>query len=241
MWGMNSASRKSLLAAIISLNLFAVAIGGTPNQLSEEEKAAGWKLLFDGQTLRGWHGFKKKSFPEKGWAVEDGWLHCQGKGGGDLLSDNAYGDFELEWEWKQEPKGNSGVKYFVNEKRDQPLGHEYQMIDEMGEPDAKAGNGKRVTASFYDVLKPERVPPTQPPGQIIKSRIVVRGNGVEHWLNGAKVLDYSCGSEALKNAVAHSKFKNVAGFGDKITGSILLQDHHTQAWFRNVKIREVAH
>jgi hypothetical protein len=237
---MRSFGQNRCLAFLIIVFSASVVSGATPNQLSEEEKAAGWKLLFDGKTLSGWHSFKKKSPPGKGWAAENGWLHCQAKGGGDLLSDNTYGDFELEWEWKQESKGNSGVKYFVSEKRDQPLGHEYQMIDEAGQPDAKAGNGKRVTGAFYDVLKPDRVPPTQPPGQINNSRIVVRGNGVEHWLNGAKVLDYSCGSEAIKNAVAQSKFRKVSGFGDKITGNILLQDHHTQAWFRNIKIREIS-
>ena len=175
--------------SLLFLGLFAFA--STPNQLTEEEKAAGWKLLFNGNNVEGWRSFKKPAPPGKGWAVEDSWLHGLGKSGGDIITDKEFTDFELEWEWKLSPKGNSGVKYFVTETRDSALGHEYQMIDEEGEPDAKQARGKRVTASFYDVLKLDRVAPTKPIGEINHSRIVVQGNRVEHWLNGAKVLEYS--------------------------------------------------
>jgi hypothetical protein len=89
------------------------------------------------------------------------------------------------------------------------------------------------------VLKLDRVAPTKAAGETNYSRIVVRGNRVEHWLNGVKVLEYSCGSEAIKAAVGQSKFKDVAGFGNKIKGHLLLQDHHTEAWFRNIKVREL--
>ena len=228
--------RYSSMFALLLAGAAAVAAPAV-NQLSDEEKAAGWKLLFDGKTTEGWRTFKKQSFPSKGWVVEDGWLHCLGKGGGDIISDGEFGDFELQWEWKQAEVGNSGVKYFVTETRDAALGHEYQMIDDARTPDAKLANGKRVTASFYDVLKPTATPATRQPGEINQSRIVVKGNHVEHWLNGVKVLEYECGSEALKAAIAASKFKTTAGFGDKIQGHILLQDHHSEVWFRNVKIR----
>lgn len=208
------------------------------NQLTDEEKAAGWKLLFAGKTTDGWRTFKKQSFPAIGWAVEDGWLHCLGKGGGDIISDAEFGDFELQWEWKMAPAGNSGVKYFVTETRNAALGHEYQMIDDERTGDADQADGKRVTASFYDVLKPTVTPPTRPAGEINQSRILVKGNHVEHWLNGVKVLEYECGSEAVKAAVAASKFKTTAGFGGKTKGHILLQDHQSEVWFHKVKIRE---
>jgi hypothetical protein len=211
--------------------------GATLNQLSAAEKAEGWKLLFDGSSTQGWRSFKKDSFPTNRWVVEDGWLHCLGKGGGEIISDAEFGDFELQWEWKQAPAGNSGVKYFITETRNSAIGHEYQLIDEEREPDAKQANGKRVTASLYDVLKPLSVA-TRRPGEINESRILVKANHVEHWLNGAKVLEYECGSEAIREAVANSKFKNVSGFGYKIKGHILLQDHHSEVWFRNVKIRQ---
>ena len=224
---------------IFALTLAAATHGAeaAPNELTEAEKAAGWKLLFDGKATQGWRSFKKQSFPAKGWVVEDGWLHCLGKGGGDIITDVEFGDFELEWEWKQASRGNSGVKYFITEARASAIGHEYQMIDEQGEPDAKQGGGKRVTAAFYDVLKPSGTR-TKPSGGTNQSRIVVKGNHVEHWLNGGKVLEYSCGSEELKAAIAQSKFRDTQGFGDKIKGHILLQDHHSEVWFRNVKIRE---
>ena len=121
--------------ALLLVGVTAVA-APTPNQLTGEEKAAGWKLLFDGKTTEGWRTFKKQTFPAKGWVVEEGWLHCLGKGGGDIISDAEFGDFELQWEWKQAPAGNSGVKYFVTETRNAALGHEYQMIDDEREPDA---------------------------------------------------------------------------------------------------------
>jgi hypothetical protein len=222
-------------AALNLATLFAA--DSTPNQLSEEDKKGGWKLLFDGKTTNGWRGAKQKTFPAKGWEIQDGWLHCLGKGGGDIVTEGAYDEFELKWEWKQAEAGNSGVKYFVTEKGS-TIGHEYQLIDDDKHPDAKLANGKRVTASFYDVLKPERPPPTKKPGEINNSRIVVKGNGVEHWLNGEKVLSYSCSSEAIKQAIAQSKFKNAKDFDARIKGPILLQDHESEIWFRNIEIRD---
>jgi hypothetical protein len=130
------------------------------------------------------------------------------------------------------------VKYFVTETRNAALGHEYQMLDDGREPDAWRANGKHVTASFYDVLKPTIAPPTRPIGEINQSRIPVKGNHVGHWLNGVKVLEYECGSEAVRAAVAASKFKTTAGFGTKIKSHLLLQDHNSEVWFRNLKMRE---
>jgi hypothetical protein len=210
------------------------------NQLSAEEKASGWKLLFDGETPHGWHSFKRSTFPATGWVIEDGWLHCLGKDGGDVLSDGEYEQFDLRWEWKLETAGNSGLKYFVLESRNAALGHEYQMLDDQLNPDGKAAEGKRVTASFYDVLKPSVAPPTRPIGEVNQSRILVKANHVEHWLNGTKVLEYECGSDAVKAAVAESKFKTVTGFGDRVKGRLLLQDHHSNVWFRNIKIRDLS-
>jgi hypothetical protein len=229
-------ARFSLLVSII-LAGGACVRGAEPNQLTEEEKAGGWKLLFDGQTTQGWHSFKKNTFPAKGWDIDNGWLHGLGRGGGDIISDGEYEQFEIQWEWKQAPGGNSGLKYFVLETRNSPLGHEYQMIDDEREPDS--AHAKRITAAFYDVLKPTTKPPIKPAGQTNESRVVVSGNRVEHWLNGVKVLEYSCGSEAVKEAVGQSKFKNVAGFGNRVKGHLLLQEHGSEIWFRNLKIREL--
>jgi hypothetical protein len=225
----------ALLLAVASL-----AGAAESNQLAPAEKGAGWMLLFDGKSTQGWHAFQKKTFPAKGWIVEDGWLHGLGQGGGDILSDGEYDQFELQWEWKLASGGNSGLKYFVLETRKTALGHEYQMLDDALNPDGKVAAGKHVTASFYDVLKPTVSPPTRPMGEINQSRILVRGNHIEHWLNGSKVLEYDCGSPAVQAAVAESKFKNVPGFGNCVKGHILLQDHGSNVWFRDLKLRRLA-
>ena len=214
------------------------ASAAAANELSPEERAAGWTLLFDGKQALGWRNFKKTTFPAKGWEASEGWLHCLGKGGGDIVTEAQFDDFELQWEWRLAVNGNSGVKYFITEKRSGPVAHEYQLIDDERNDDAKLREGRRVTAGLYDLLKPSGAAP-RPPGEINQSRLVVKGNRVEHWLNGVKALEYECGSDALKAAVAGSKYKGTPGFGDKIKGHILLQDHGCDVWFRNLKMREL--
>jgi len=223
-------------AWICALLLPLLSLAQAPNELTPAEKAQGWKLLFDGKTTAGWRGFKKQSFPAQNWVVEDGWLHCLGKGGGDIITEAEFEQFELEWEWKLSPGGNSGVKYFVVESRG-PVGHEYQIIDDEKHPDGQKAEGKRVTAAFYDVLKTQAKTPLKEPGQINQSRILVQGQHVEHWLNGRKVLEYELGSDAVLSAVAQSKFKNTPGFGTRMKGHILLQDHNDPVWYRNIRIR----
>src|SRR3974390_915492 len=108
-------NRSLTLLLLIAAPFFICA--AEPNQLSPSEKSAGWVLLFDGKSFVGWHSYQKKTFPAKGWAVEDGWLRGLGQGGGDILSEGEYDQFELQWEWKLAPEGNSGLKYFVLETR----------------------------------------------------------------------------------------------------------------------------
>jgi len=211
-----------------------------PTQLSAEPSSNDWKLLFDGRTTSGWRSFKKQTFPSKGWVVEDGWLACLGEGGGDVISTGEYDQFDLQWEWRIADGGNSGLKYFVLESRNSAIGHEYQMLDDATNPDGNTPSGKHVTASFYDVLKPTVTPPIKPAGETNQSRILIKGNHVEHWLNGVKVLEYDCGSQAVKAAVANSKFRNTPGFGNRVKGHILLQDHGGRVWFRNIRIRDLS-
>jgi hypothetical protein len=216
------------------------AAESSANQLTPQEEAKGWKLLFDGTNANGWRGFGQDAFPKRGWKIDGGWFHCLGTDGGDIITEAGYDRFELEWDWKISSAGNSGVKYFVLDKGESAIGHEYQMLDDDLNPDAKLADGKRVTASFYDVLAPQVKPVTKPLGEVNHSRILIKGNHVEHWLNGVKVLEYECGSDALKDAVAKSKFKNVKGFESVTKGHILLQDHHSEVWFRNIKIRLIS-
>ena len=207
-----------------------------PNQLTQAEKQAGWKLLFDGKTTSGWRSFKKQTFPEKGWVVEDGWFKkVADVRGGDIVSKDQFTDFELEWEWRLAPKANNGLKYFITEERSTAVGHEYQMWDDIDKPVNKSS-----TAGFYAVLAPKESKAVKPAGAINHSRILVQGKHVEHWLNGEKMLEYELGSEEVMAGVAKSKFKSVEGFGTKIKGHILLTDHKDEAWLRSIKIRELS-
>ena len=222
------------------LLLAAAAHAQSPGTLTPEERAAGWTLLFDGKTTAGWRGFQKPAFPEQGWAVEDGTLKCLGAKGGDILTTAAFSDFEFAWEWKLSPKANTGVKYFVDERRGNTtgaIGHEYQIIDDEGY-DAEPLSAKQKTGGWYDVMPPKTAA-ARPIGQWNQSRLIVRGKHVEHWLNGTLVANYETDSAESAAGVAASKFKDVAGFADKIPTPILLQDHNTIAWFRSLKIREL--
>lgn len=230
--------KTSFAAITASLLLGSFAFAEAPS-LTAEEQAQGWKLLFNGKDLEGWRSFKKKDAPKQGWVVQDGMLvHGAKAGGGDIITDATFNDFDLTWEWKLAKGANSGLKYFITEERSSAIGHEYQLIDDTGHKDATLAGGKRVTASFYDVLAPQGAKPKEA-GQWNNSRVLVQGNHVEHWLNGSKVLEYELGSPAVLEAVQKSKFKPVAGFGTKIKSHILLQDHGDEIQFRNVKLREL--
>jgi len=206
--------------------------------------ANGWRPLFDGRTTSGWRGFKKAGFPKAGWSVESGKLKHAASGGqpsadsGDIITLDTFNDFELRFEWIVAPGANSGIKYLVTEERDGPVAHEYQIIDDAKHPDALIGP-HRATAALYDVIAAPATKTLMPAGRLNQGRILLQGNHVEHWLNGAKVIEYELGSAALKAAKARSKFKDVPGWEDKLKGHILLQDHGDEVWYQNLWIREL--
>lgn len=219
--------------AIIALLAVQPSYAATHNHLTADEQAAGWRLLFNGRSLEGWRSFKKKEPPAQGWVIDNGCLKkLAGVQGGDIVTEDQFSDFELAWEWRMPARANNGIKYFITEQRSSAIGHEYQMID-----DSVVKSPLQRTASFYDVLPPSNHAAVKPPMEWNTSRVIVRGDQVEHWLNGSKVLQYQLGSDQVLKAVARSKFKDVPGFGTRIQGHILLTDHRDEAWFRNIKIR----
>jgi hypothetical protein len=192
-----------------------------------------WRSLFDGKATAAWRSFRGTEFPRSGWVVEEGALRKMANvRGGDLVTVDEFDDFELEWEWRLGPGGNNGVKYFIVEERGGAIGHEYQLID-----DELVNAEKHRTGSLYDVLPPLQGRPAPRMRDWNRSRIVVAGNHVEHWLNGELVLGYELGSPTVLEGVKASKFRDVAGFGTKLRGRIVLTDHGSEAWFRNIRVR----
>jgi hypothetical protein len=212
------------------------APAAAPNTLTAQEQAAGWRLLFDGRTLNGWRGYKRDT-PPAGWQVVDGALTRVGEGG-DLLTAEEFGSFELALDWKISPGGNSGIIYRVVE--DPALeyvwqsGPEMQVLDNAGHPDGRvpstsAGSDFALYAPVRDV--------TRPVGEWNQARIVVNGNHVEHWLNGVKLLQYELGSPEWEARVQASKFRTMPRYGRASRGHIALQEHEAWVAFRNVRIR----
>ena len=219
-----------------------------PNNLDAEEKAQGWRLLWDGKTGKGWRSASHEGFPADGWSMARGELAVLPKaGGGDIMTNEEFGAFELQMEFKVSEGANSGIFYYLTSPRDPasnaPLGLEYQILDDEKHPDAKLGiNGNRTLASLYDVLPRAKlmtnVGIAPKVGAWQHARIVARADGtVEHWLNGVKVLEFKRGSDDYRAHVAASKFKATPAFGEAAKGRILLQDHGDAVAYRSIKIR----
>src|SRR5438105_4037234 len=166
------------------------------NTLTDAEKSAGWKLLFDGTTTNGWRGYKRQAMPDK-WKVIDGTLALKpkdGKQGGDLVTLDEYDNFELALEWKISPGGNSGIMYHVKEEAGSPYetGPEYQLLDNAKHPDGRSP--LTSAASCYGLYAPSK-DATKPVGEWNQTRLVINGSHAEHWLNGEKVVTYELGSD----------------------------------------------
>jgi hypothetical protein len=216
----------TLTLAVFGTNLPSHAASAPPD-------ADGWRPLFDGASFDGWRLLGQPSTPGAGWQIEEGILKkIGGQRGGNLVTEEFFEEFEFTWEWRIPRRANNGVKYFVLEQRGAGIGHEYQMID-----DTAVRDPKQKTGSFYDVLPP--APDRHPPliNDWNHSRIIVRGQHVEHWLNRERILEYTLGSAEVLEAVSRSKFREIPAFGTRVRGRIMLTDHNDETWFRNLQIR----
>lgn len=208
-------------------------------------------MLWDGETTVGWRGARLDDFPDKGWEIKDGVLTVLSSGGeesaagGDIVTTELYGDFELKVDFKLTEGANSGIKYYVdtdlNKGPGSSIGLEYQILDDERHPDAKLGNheGSRTVASLYDLIQADINKPINPIGEWNTAHIISKDNHVEHWLNGTKVLEYERKSDAYRKLVSESKYEKWPNFGEADKGHILLQDHGDRVSFKNIKIRPI--
>ncbi|WP_374470200.1 DUF1080 domain-containing protein [Phenylobacterium sp.] len=224
---------KTAMAALaLAAALFGQAASAAENTLTAAERAAGWKLLFDGRSTEGWRGFKTIA-PDDGWTVKDGLLGPDPKRSQDIMTKEQFGDFELVFDWKLGPKGNSGVMFHVTQAGEQTYqsGPEYQVVDNArGEPIVEQAG------ALYGLYAPS-TDATRPVGEFNHSRLVIRGGKGEHWLNGVKVVEYDLNSAEFKAKVAATKFRAWPQFAASPTGHIALQNHGDPVFYRNIKIR----
>ena len=232
------------LLATLSMGPIRAAEDVPPNTLTADEKAAGFKLLFDGKTTDGWRGYKMKEMPP-GWKVIDGVLTRvaggaggKGAGGGDdIVTKDQYGDFELRLEWRVGKGVNSGILYRAIEDAvtSWHVAPEMQVLDNEGWSDK---NKLHQAGALYDLYAPSKNAAREP-GNWNEVKIVAKGNHVEHWLNGEKVVEYEMNSDDWKERVAKSKFKGFDKFAKAKKGHIVLQDHSGKIEYRNIRIREI--
>jgi hypothetical protein len=247
MTALRHALRWALAAGALAGGARAADSGTRP--LTPREIEAGWRLLWDGRTTRGWRGVSGPTFPDRDWRIRDGVLTSIPPGagahsGGDIITVDRYADFELMADFKVTPGANSGIKILVDPERNRAagasIGLEYQILDDALNADARAGrDGNRSLGSLYDLYPPALDKRPSPVGDWNTALIVSRGPRVEHWLNGRRILEYTRFTPEFRERVMQSKFRSVPGFGELRTGHILLQHHGDEVSFRNIKIREL--
>ena len=233
---MTVARSVALAAAAVFVLLPAIApalSAQAPNTLTSAERAAGWRLLFDGKTTAGWRGFKMDSLPS-GWQVVNGAL-TRVAAAGDIVTREQFRDFELSLEWNVAPGGNSGIFYRASEDGDAIYwtAPEMQVLD-----DARHADGKsRLTAAGSAFgLYPAPAGAVKPAGEWNQVRLLVNGHHVEHWLNGVKVVEYELLSPDWEARVKASKFAPHPHYGRNAKGYIGLQDHGDRVAYRTIKI-----
>lgn len=207
------------------------------NALTDAERADGWHLLFDGETTNGWRNFNATDVSSE-WQVEDGTLTLTEQGGGDLITDEMFENFELAIDWRISEAGNSGIFFNVTEGEDYDAvfetGPEYQLLDDESAADNQDPTHR--AGSNYDLHAPSEEA-VRPAGEWNTTRIVVDEGRVQHYLNDVMVVEYELWTDAWREDVANSKFADMEGYGQARSGHIALQDHGDRIWFRNIKVR----
>lgn len=201
-----------------------------------------WISLFDGKTFNGWHSYNKTGAITN-WAIEDGAMVCLGAApdahGGDIVTNEAYENFELKWEWKITKAGNSGLMYHVLEgaKYHAPYetGPEYQMIDDINFPDKLEEWQK--TGADYAMNIPNNKKKLNAVGEWNSSKIIFDKGHVEHWLNGKKIIEFQAWDAKWLKEKQEGKWKDYPDYGMAKKGLIALQDHGQKVYFKNIKIR----
>lgn len=212
----------------------------THNRLTDTEKAAGWTLLFDGQSMDQWRLYKRDTLV--GWAIVDGQMQALGEKGlsADIITKETYENFELSVDWKISEAGNSGIFFNVVESEAlngvSESGPEYQLIDDEGFP-ADLADWQKTGANYAMHTAPTAKP--NPVGEYNTARIRVKEGHVEHWLNGKKLLEYDMWTDDWQERINAGKWKDYPQYGRAKSGHIALQDHGNQIWFKNIKIREL--
>lgn len=221
-------------AALLAIMCSFQGLPAQHNTLTEQERAEGWRLLFDGRTTEGWRGYRGEATPA-GWQAVDGTL-ARVAAATDIVTVEQFADFELALDWMVAPGGNSGIMFRVVETADPAYhtGPEFQILDNAAHPDGQSpltstGSNYALHAPVKDVARPA--------GEWNSARLVVRGNHVEHWLNGTMIVTYELGSADWQRLVAGSKFRDMPGYGRARRGHIALQDHGDAVAFRNIRLR----
>ena len=234
--------KKFYYASFILLSLAMAAPATAQNTLTEKEKKDGWKLLFDGTSTKGWKTFNSDS-AVTAWKASDGTLMLDSnakKGRGDLLTAQAYENYELTIDWKISACGNSGIIFNVVEDKKYRAtyltGPEMQVLDNTCHPDAKII--KHRAGDLYDLITSAKET-VKPAGEWNTARLVSNHGKMEFWLNGFKSVSFTMHNTEWNDMVAKSKFKTMPDFGKATKGHIALQDHGDQVWYRNIKIKEL--
>ena len=212
-----------------------------PNTLTDDEKAAGFRLLFDGKTTAGWRTYNRPAIDPK-WQVDGDALRFHPdpspEYGHDIVTEEVFTSFELRIDWKLWARGNSGIFWHIREadgRAPYESGPEYQLLDDTGHPDA-ANGPERLAGACYALIAPG--PKTLSPlGEWNRTTIIVEGDAVRHFLNGQQILAYTMGDADWNRRVAASKFADWPSFTAERRGRIMLQDHKDPVAFRNIRIR----